>query len=76
MTTTLGAEIPGGVDFLTSDKKKLFGARSSFVDGGPGPVDVISSDLTDGGIGSPSVILSDPFTKRGFMSSSSVWPKP
>jgi hypothetical protein len=75
-TTTLGAEIPGGVDFLTSDKKKLFGARSSFVDGGPGPVDVISSDLTDGGIGSPSVILSDPFTKRGFMSSSSVWPKP
>jgi hypothetical protein len=75
-TTTLGAEIPGGVDFLAGAKTKLFGARSTFVDGGPGPVDIISSDLEDGGIGSPSVILSDPFTKRGYMSSSSVWPKP
>ena len=75
-TTTLGAEIPGGVDFLASAKTKLFGARSSMVDGGPGPVDIISSDLADGGIASPTLIMSDPFTKRGYMSSSSVWPKP
>lgn len=75
-TTTLGAEIPGGVDFLAGAKTKLFGARSSMVDGGPGPVDIISSDLADGGIASPTLIMSDPFTKRGYMSSSSVWPKP
>jgi hypothetical protein len=75
--TTLGTEIAGGMDFFAADRKgKLFGARATYVDGGPGPIQVLSSDVTDAGIGSPTVITENPFTKNdGFMSSSSVWPK-
>jgi hypothetical protein len=74
-TIGLGAAFPGGLDFLSSDGKKLFGARLVMVDGGPGPIEVVSADLIPDGIGSPTVIASDPFTKSGFMGSSSVWPK-
>lgn len=76
--TTLGVEIAGGMDFFAADRKgKLFGARTTFVDGGPGPIQILSSEVTDAGIGSPTVIAENPFTKNdGFMSSSSVWPKP
>lgn len=77
--TTLGAEIAGGMDFLASDGRgKLLGARATYLgDGGVGPIQVVSSDLTDGGISGTTVIAENPFTKNtGFMSSSSVWPKP
>lgn len=77
--TTLGPAIAGGMDFLAADRRgKLFGARATYLgDGGVGPIQIVSSDLTDGGIEGTTVIAQDPFTKNtGFMSSSSVWPKP
>lgn len=77
--TTLGAEITGGFDFLAADRRgKLFGARASYLaDGGPGPIQIASSDVTDAGISATTVITENPFTANtGFMSSSSVWPKP
>lgn len=77
--TTIGAEITGGADFLAADGRgKLFGARATFLgDGGPGPIQVVSATVGDGGIASPTVIAENPFTKNtGYMSSATVWPKP
>ena len=73
--TTLGAAIGGGADFLGSDGKKLYAARATFVDGGPGPIQIVGGNLEDGGVAPLTVITENPFTKTGFMSSSSVWPK-
>lgn len=76
--TTLGPAIAGGMDFLAGDGRgHLIGARATFLgDGGAGPIQIVSADVTDAGIGSPTVVSENPFTKNGgYMSSASVWPK-
>ena len=72
-TTTLGAPIQGGLDLVALDGRGgFFGTRSTFVDGGAGPVEVVSIPL-DGG--APSLVLSGPFsTIGGYVAGLEAWP--
>ena len=79
--TTLGAEIPGGLDFAAHDGKgNLVGARATYLgDGGAGPIEVVSVPLGDGGVDASSVkkLGENPFTNNsGFMSGAEMWPRP
>ncbi|MBX3189341.1 MAG: hypothetical protein KF819_20120 [Labilithrix sp.] len=84
--TTLGPEIPGGLDYLSYDGQgNIVGARVKYVmeDGSfvPGPVEIVSVPYTDAGAvdaASVSVLGADPFTKNrgGFLSGAEVWPRP
>ncbi len=78
--TTLGAEIPGGLDYAAHDGKgNLVGARATFVDGGPGPIEVVSVPYGDGGAPDAAAVVklgSNPFTNNaGFMSGAELWPR-
>ena len=77
---TLGAEIPGGLDFAAADGKgNLIGVRATFVDGGPGPIEVVSVPFGDGGVVDASSIVKlgqNPFTNNaGFVSGAELWPR-
>lgn len=84
--TTLGAEIPGGLDLLSHDGKgNIVGARTAYVpsDGSfvPGPLEMVSVPYSDAGTvdaASATSLGSDPFTKNrgGFLSGAEVWPRP
>jgi hypothetical protein len=79
--TTLGAEIPGGLDFAAHDGKgNLVGARATYLaDGGPGPVEVLSVPFADGGVDASSItkLGENPFTNNaGFLSGAEMWPHP
>jgi hypothetical protein len=72
-TTTLGAPIQGGLDLVALDSRgNFFDTRSTFVDGGPGPTEVVSIPI-DGG--APSLVLSGPFsTVGGYVAGLEAWP--
>ncbi len=80
--TTLGPEIPGGFDFATHDGKgNVVGARATYLlDGGAGPIEVVSVPYGDGGgVDASSVVKlgENPFTNNGgFMSGAEMWPRP
>ena len=79
--TTLGPEIPGGLDFAAHDGKgNLVGARATFLgDGGAGPLEIVSVPFTDGGVDASSVqkLGENPFTNNaGFLSGAEMWPRP
>ncbi len=84
--SSLGPEIPGGIDFLASDGKgAIVGARPTYlVDGGPGPLQVVrvpfpAADAGDAGVDAASVeVLGvNPFTdNKGFLGGAEVWPRP
>jgi hypothetical protein len=78
--TALGAEIPGGLDYGAYDGKgNLVGARATFLDGGPGPVEIVSVPLGDSGADASSVekLGENPFTNNGgFLSGAEMWPRP
>jgi hypothetical protein len=70
---TLGAPILPGIDLVAVDGKgAFFGTRSTYVDGGPGPVEVLA--LPPGDAGS-TLVLSGPFTKLGgYVAGIEAWP--
>lgn len=80
--TKLGAEIPSAPDLLVYDGKgRILGPRATFVDGGPGPVEIVSVPLGDGDggadAGAPATLGSGPFTDpNGFVGGAELWPKP
>lgn len=80
--TTLGAEIPGGVDSLTTDGKgNVLGARVSYLaDGGRGPIEIVSVPFTDAGAidgGAITKLGENPFTDNGgFIGGAEIWPRP
>jgi hypothetical protein len=80
-STTLGPEIPGGLDFGAYDGKgSLFGARGTFDGGVSTGVEIVSVPLGDGGAMDASAITrigANPFTNNGgFMSGAELWPRP
>ncbi|MDB4944091.1 MAG: hypothetical protein JWP97_3625 [Labilithrix sp.] len=79
--TTLGAEIPGGIDYGAHDGKgNLVGARATYLaDGGAGPLEVISVPFGDGGSGAPvtTKLGENPFSDNaGYLSGAEMWPHP
>jgi len=79
--TTLGAEIPGALDYVAHDGKgNIVGGRRSTVDGGA-VVDILSVPFTsaDGGVDAATVqtLGQNPFTTNsGFLGGAEVWPRP
>jgi hypothetical protein len=71
--SALGAAVAGGVDLVATDGRGgFFGTRGTFVDGGVGPVEVLSIPISDAG---PDVVLSGPFSKLGgYVSGLEAWP--
>lgn len=76
----LGAALPGAPDFMSYDGQgNIVGPRATFVDGGPGPVEVVSVPLSSAGMPDASVQklgelgFKDP---TGFVGGSEVWPRP
>jgi hypothetical protein len=80
--TTLGPEIPGGLDALSTDGNgNVVGARVSYLgDGGRGPIEVVSVPFTDAGTldaASITTLAKDPFSDNsGFVGGAEVWPHP
>jgi hypothetical protein len=79
--TTLGANIPGGFDYPAYDGQgNLVGMRTSKLDGGAGPIEVISVPFTDAGAIDASTVTKlgeNPFTDNtGFISATEIWPHP
>jgi hypothetical protein len=78
--SALGAPLPSPPDVLVWDGKgNVLGPRSTFVDGGPGPIDIVSVPLSDGGAdaGAPQKLGSGPFTDNtGFVGGAELWPRP
>ncbi len=76
--TTLGPQIPGGLDYAAHDGKgNLVGARATSIDGGPGPIEVVSVPFTDGGVDAGSVqkLGENPFANNGgYVSGAEMWP--
>lgn len=79
---TLGAEIPGGLDYAAHDGKgSLVGARATYLgDGGAGPIEVVRVPYGDGGAPDAASVVKlgeNPFTNNGgFMSGAEMWPHP
>jgi len=80
--TTLGAEIPGGLDYAAHDGKgSLVGVRATYLgDGGAGPIEVVRVPYGDGGVPDAASVVKlgeNPFTNNGgFMSGAEMWPHP
>lgn len=79
--TTLGAEIPGGLDFAAHDGKgNLVGARATYLgDGGKGPLEILAVPLGDAGADAAAArkLGENPFTNNaGFLSGAEMWPRP
>jgi hypothetical protein len=74
-SSVLGAPIQGGLDFLANaGGGSVAGTRATWVDGGPGPLEVVSVPFGDAG---PEVVTSNPFTDNsGFVGSAELWPNP
>jgi hypothetical protein len=72
-TSALGSAIDGGIDLVALDGRGgFFGTRSTFVDGGPGPTQVLSVPLDGSG---PDLVLEGPFTKLGgYVAGLEAWP--
>ena len=79
-TSALGASIAGGIDYMAkASSTRIVGARATYLDdGGPGPIQVVSLPLVDGGVGDATVLTENPFTKNnsGFLGAAEVWPRP
>lgn len=80
-STSLGAEIPGGLDFFAAAGPDRFvGTRSTYLaDGGRGPLELVSVPVEGGAVDAGAVITlgQDPFTDNsGFVSAVEVWPQP
>lgn len=79
--TTLGAEIPGALDYVTHDGKgNIVGGRRSTVDGGA-VIDILSAPLPTGDAGIDAAAVQtlgqNPFTANGgFLGGAEVWPRP
>ena len=81
-STSLGTEIPGGLDYAAYDgKNSLVGIRATYLaDSGVGPKEIVSVPFgADAGVDASSVqkLGQDPFTNNGgFMSGAEMWPRP
>jgi hypothetical protein len=79
--TTLGAEIPGGFDYVSHDGKgNIVGGRRSTVDGGA-VIDLLSVPFPSGDAGvdaaSVQTLGQNPFTTNsGYLGGAEVWPRP
>ena len=79
--TTLGAEIPGALDFVAHDGKgNIVGGRRSPVDGGA-VVDILSVPFSSGDAGVDAATVQalgqNPFTlNSGYLGGAEVWPRP
>ena len=79
--TTLGAEIPGALDYVAHDGKgNIVGGRRRSVDGGA-VIDLLSVPFSAGDAGVDAATVQtlgqDPFTTNsGYLGGAEVWPRP
>lgn len=73
--TSLGPAIEGGLDLgALASASLLVGTRATFVDGGPGPMQIVSAPFA--GDGGSTVVGQNPFTTAGgYVAGLEVWPR-
>jgi hypothetical protein len=69
----LGEAIAGGIDIIATDGRGGFvGTRQPFIDGGPGPLQVVTVPAGDAG---STVVYENPFTRTGgYVAGIEAWP--
>jgi hypothetical protein len=77
---TLGAPIPGGLDFLASDGNgNVVGPRATYLADGGTAIEVVSVPFSDAGAIDAAAVTKlgeNPFTdNRGFLSGAETWPR-